>query len=76
MLIPLPRDTLIIHAGEFGQRVVDLLDTSQAHLLEATGPVFPATVPYASRIVSVRAARRTTSGDCAASRARSAESPA
>ena len=58
MLIPLPRDTLIIHAGEFGQRVVDLLDTSQAHLLEATGPVFPATVPYASRIVSVWSGHR------------------
>ena len=58
MLIPLPRDTLIIHAGEFGQRVADLLDTSQAHLLEATGPVFPATVPYASRIVSVWSGHR------------------
>ena len=58
MLIPLPRDTLVIHAGEFGRRVADLLDTSRAHLFEATGPVFPAAVPYASRIVSVWSGHR------------------
>ena len=58
MFIPLPDETLVIHAGEFGRQVADLLDTSRSHLLEATGPVFPAALPYASRIISVWSGHR------------------
>ena len=58
MLIPLPCDTLVIHAEEFGRQVTNLLATSRAPLLEVTGPIFPAALPYASRIVSVWSGHR------------------
>ncbi|WP_147681442.1 TOMM precursor leader peptide-binding protein [Actinomyces ruminicola] len=58
MLITLPDETLVIYAGEFGRRVVDLLDTSHARLHDATGPVYTASLPYASRIISVWSGHR------------------
>lgn len=58
MRITLPDDTLVIHAGEFGQQVIELLDTSPARLIEADGPVYTASIPYATTIISVWSGHR------------------
>ena len=58
MFITLPDETLVIYTGEFGRKVVGMLDTSRSRLHRATGSVYAASLPYASRIISVWSGHR------------------